>query len=48
MRTLQLDDADESTLQIVVITGVAQVQWVGLQRERESRQTGQGGAGEQK
>lgn len=35
MGTFQLDDADESRLQIVIITGVAQVQGVGLQRERE-------------
>lgn len=35
MGTLQLDNADESRLQIVVITGIAQVQGVGLQREAE-------------
>ena len=35
MGTLQLDDADESRLQVVIITGVAQVQGVGLQGERE-------------
>lgn len=40
MGTLQFDDADESRLQIVIITGVAQVQGVGLQRERE-RERGQ-------
>lgn len=33
--TLQLDDADESRLQVVIVTGVAQVQRVGLQRQRE-------------
>lgn len=40
MGTLQLDDADESRLQIVIIAGVAQVQGVGLWRERE-RERGQ-------
>lgn len=46
MGTLQLDDADESRLQIVVITGVAQVQGMGLQRGRERQVREALGAGE--
>lgn len=41
MGTLQLDDADESRLQIVVVTGIAQIQGVGLQRERGREKRGE-------
>lgn len=35
--TLQLDDADEPRLQIVVVAGVAQVQGMGLRAEGQRR-----------
>lgn len=41
MGTLQFDDADEPRLQIVIITGIAQVQGVGLQRERGREKRGE-------